>query len=133
MKDTSNDITLTPFATIGADERGITQDFTLPRKQDQFIYITRKAGTVSGNTYHTGKSPATQPKVFLLLSGEIRFSWRNVTTNHSAESVEIREAIMITIQPYVTHQIEVIKDAIMIECNAIADIQDDRIREAVDK
>jgi len=123
-------VNIRPFNPIGVDERGTMADFSLPRKQDQFIFITRKKGTVSGNTYHEGKSEATNPKIFLLLSGKIVFSYRKVGEKQVVtETVE--SPAMIEISPYVTHQIEVIEEALLLECNAIADIQNDRIRENV--
>ena len=123
-------VSITPFNLIGEDARGSTADFSLPRKQDQFIYIFRKKGTVSGNTYHEGKSEATSPKIFLLLSGKIIFSYRRIGEK-SAMTETIQAPAMIEITPHVTHQVEVIEDALLLECNAIADIQNDRIRENV--
>ena len=118
------------FNLVGEDERGMTSAFSLPRKQDEFIFITRKAGTISGNTYHEGKNAATNPKVFLLLSGEIIFSYRKIGENETSVNTILAPA-MIEIHPYFTHQVEVIKDVVMIECNSIADIQNDRIKEQV--
>lgn len=124
-------VKITPFNFIGKDDRGTTADFSLPRKQDQFIFINRKNGTVSGNTYHEGKSEATNPKVFLLLSGIISFSYRKIGDNQAMTEI-IQEPCMIEISPYVTHQVEVIEDALLLECNGIADIQNDRVRENVE-
>jgi len=124
-------VRVTPFNLIGEDERGTTADFSLPRKQDQFIFIIRKKGTVSGNTYHEGKSEATNPKIFLLLSGKIIFSYRKVSEKQVTTET-IQAPAMIEIAPYVTHQVEVIEEALLLECNAISDIQNDRIRENVE-
>ena len=124
-------IRVTLFNSVGADERGTTAEFSLPRKQDQFIFITRKKGTVSGNTYHEGKNKATNPKIFLLLSGKIIFSYRKIG-EEQAITETVQSPAMIEIAPYVTHQVEVVEDIVMLECNSIADIQDDRIRENVE-
>ncbi len=118
------------FKQLCEDERGITSEFSLPTPRENFIFITRKSGTVSGNTYHEGKNPTTHPKIFLLLSGEIIFSYRKVKeTNVFTELVHA--PAMIKVFSYVTHQIEVINDAIILECNSVMDIQNDRIKEAV--
>ncbi len=44
----NNLVRIKQFNIIGEDERGLTADFCLPRKQDNFIFITRKAGSLSG-------------------------------------------------------------------------------------
>ena len=38
------------FDVVGADERGLTAEFSLSRKQAEFVFITRKGKSVSGNT-----------------------------------------------------------------------------------
>lgn len=118
------------FNVVGEDDRGLTAEFSLPRKQDHFVMITRKASSVSGNTYHEGKQPATNPKLFILLMGKIRFSYRKV--GNTTQYCEIIEApATIEVSPYVTHKVEAISDLIILEGNSIKDIQSDRIREEV--
>lgn len=124
-------INITSFDPIGEDERGITSSFSLPRKQDQFIFLTRKPGSISGNTYHEGKHQATNPKIFLLLSGRVKFSYRKITEQQVHQDT-IKAPAKIEVSPYVTHQVEVIEEAIFIECNSITDIQTDRTRENVE-
>lgn len=123
-------LTITIPSLIGQDERGATLEFQLPRQQQEYIYITRKAGSVSGNTYHTGKSLATNPKTFVLVSGKIRLSYRKVgeTLKHQKEIIG---PAIIAIKPYVTHQVEALEDLIALECNSISDIQNDRVKEIV--
>ena len=118
------------FKIIGSDDRGITAEFKLPRKQEDFIYITRKAGSVSGNTYHAGKSEATNPKMFILFSGKIKISWRKVDEKKSYQQ-EVQAPALIKIAPYVTHKVETLEDMIIVECNSIEDIQGDRFKEDV--
>lgn len=120
-------VTISQFNTIGSDDRGLTANFSLPNQRDQFIYITRKSGTVSGNTYHTGKSVMTDPKIFLLLSGSIKFSYRHID-NTTSQTVTVNAPAKIEIPPYITHRVETITDSIFLECNALTDIEDDRIR-----
>ncbi len=123
-------VTIRKFNIIGTDERGITAEFFLPRKQAEFVMITRKAGSISGNTYHEGKSPATNPKTFVLLQGKIIFSYRKIGTEEKF-SDEIEAPAIIEALPRVTHSVEALSDILILECNAIKDIQDDRIREEV--
>ena|SRR3990167_5725365 len=115
---------------VGHDERGLTAEFSLPRKQAEFVFITRKGQSVSGNTYHEGKSAATSPKVFILLSGDITFSYRKIGTAEKFSEL-VQAPAVIEISPNVTHKVDALCDFILLECNSIKDIQNDRIREEV--
>ena len=123
-------VTIKSFRKIGADERGMTFELDLLNKRDQFVFLTRHSGTISGNTYHQGTCATTNPKIFLLLSGEIRFSWRKIDEK-TPQTTTLSAPCMIEVLPEVTHQVEAITDIILIECNSLADIQQDRIRELV--
>jgi len=125
-----NLVKIKEFNIIGSDDRGITTDFNIPRKQDQFIFLTRKSGSLSGNTYHQGKSLATNPKIFLLLNGSIRLSYRKIGET-LVNSIVIDKPSTIEISTMVTHKVEAISDIMMVECNSIADIQSDRNKEDV--
>ncbi|KTD20981.1 Uncharacterised protein [Legionella lansingensis] len=126
----SNCVVMKEFNLLGEDERGITQEFSLPRKQKDFIFITRKKGSISGNSYHTGKSIVTNPKTFILLSGQIEFSYR--TKSAADKTLQIINAPMIIeVQPHTVHAVKALTDIILIECNSIAEIRDDIIKEAV--
>ena len=122
-----NDIVITPFHQIGKDERGLTQSFELPREQASFIYVFRKAKSISGNTYHEGKSLGTCPKVFILIQGEIRLSYRH-KDEEEAKHLVLSQPCLISIQPLIAHKIEAITDMIILECNSISDIQNDRFK-----
>ena len=98
--------------------------------QKDFIYITRKKNSMSGNNYHTGKNLATNPKIFILLSGEIDFSYRPVATNHK-HTITISALALIEIKPNTIHAVKALTDIIIIECNSIADIEQDNFKEAV--
>ncbi|KTD17619.1 polysaccharide biosynthesis C-terminal domain-containing protein [Legionella jordanis] len=123
-------VTIKQFNIIGQDERGLTAECFLSRKQDKFVYISRKAGTVSGNTYHQGKSEGTHPKIFVVLSGRIKFSYRKIGTAH-VSSIEIAAPAQIEVLPYVTHKVEALEHCVILECNSLSDIKEDRIREEV--
>jgi hypothetical protein len=123
-------IRIKKFDVVGEDERGITAEFSLPRRQDEFILITRKAHSISGNAYHEGKNTTTNPKIFILLSGEITFSYRKIGATEKYSEL-VQAPAIIEISPYITHKIEAHSDFILLECNSIKDIQHDRIREEV--
>ena len=118
------------FTTIGQDERGITQSFKT-KDYGEFIYMTRIAGAVSGNTYHTGKNKGTNPKVFVLLSGEIELSYRTAGETHVVKNTILSPKV-ITIKPNVVHKIQAITDVTILENNCIEDIAGDRVRENVE-
>jgi hypothetical protein len=122
-------IKVTPINLVGKDERGATYDYSLPNRND-FIFISRKAGAESGNTYHEGKSAMTNPKIFVLLMGEIKFTYRHIEEDRHHE-ITIDTPSIIEIFPKVTHAVSAITDIGILECNSIADIVNDRQREAV--
>jgi hypothetical protein len=117
-------------SVIGEDARGLTAEFSLSRKQHEFVFISRKAGSISGNTYHEGKSPATKPKMFILLTGKILFYYRKIGTDKKY-CEEIDAPAVIEISSHVTHKVEALNDFVILECNSIKDIQDDRVKEEV--
>jgi hypothetical protein len=122
-------VEIMPLHLIGNDERGDTYDFSI-RDTSDFILIIRKAGTHSGNTYHKGVNSRTNPKIFVLLQGEIEFTYRHIEQKDFFTEI-IKHPSIIKIQPFVTHAIHTLSDMLILECNAIKDVQDDRYRENV--
>jgi hypothetical protein len=122
-------ISIKPLNKLGEDERGVTYNFKTKTTGD-FIFLTRKAGSLSGNTYHEGKNKGTNPKTFILLSGSIEFSYRHVESTTITIEI-ISEPSIVEIQPFVTHAVKAITDITMLEANSIQDIQEDRVRESV--
>ena len=70
LEYSDNFVSVKAIKKIGEDERGQTSVFSLPRKQDQFVFIERHPNTMSGNTYHEGQNEGTSPKVFVFLQGK---------------------------------------------------------------
>ena len=54
-----------------------------------------------------------------------------VTGETMTEAELIQAPAVIEISPYVTHKVEALCDFILLECNSIKDIQNDRIRDEV--
>lgn len=123
-------IEIKPLHVVGQDDRGATYDYHLENRED-YVLIQRAAGSISGNAYHLEKNKNTNPKTFILLSGEIELSYRHIEQQQH-EVVHIQQPSMIMIQPYVTHAVRAVTDMVMLECNSIQDLQDNRIRKAVD-
>lgn len=128
MNDTP--VAIIKFNELGHDERGTTSNFALPRKQDDFIYMTRAAGSLSGNTYHQGKNDGTNPKMFILVNGELELNYR-ITSEKEAHQLIVQAPALIKVKPYVIHSIKALTNIIILECNSIKDIQDDRIKEQI--
>lgn len=126
----SEHVRIKKFNIIGEDERGLTAEFSLSRKQSDFVFLTRKEKSLSGNTYHEGKNSATSPKMFILLVGKIILSYRKTGTDEKYTEV-IEAPAVIEISPYVTHKVDALSDFTLLECNSIKDIQNDRIKEEV--
>ena len=80
------------------------------------------AGTLSGkNSQITPASPETH---------DITLSYRKIGTAEKYSEL-IQAPAVIEISPYVTHKVEALCDFILLECNSIKDIQNDRIRDEV--
>lgn len=122
-------VVITSLNLVGAGERGNTYDFSL-RETSDFIYITRIAGSMNGNTYHEGVSDKTNPKIFILLSGEIEFYYRHIEETELTTQ-KVTAPAKIEIQPKVTHAMKAITDITVLECNGFKDIANDRYRLSV--
>jgi hypothetical protein len=122
---------ITEFNHIGDDERGFTKSFSV-KDYREFIYLTRKANTLSGNSYHKGLNEGTIEKVFVLLNGSITLKYRAVGSDDIFIK-SIDKPSVIKIKPYVVHNIFAHSDITMLENNSIGDIKSDIVRENVDK
>ena len=123
------EIKITPLNLLGKDERGITYSFQT-KKTGDFIFLTRKAGSLSGNTYHEGKNLGTNPKTFILLDGEIEFNYRSINSTDKKQ-IKITTPSIIEVKPYTIHNVKALTDFIMLEANSLADIQNDRVKHEV--
>ena len=122
----SNYIKVTPLNLVGEDERGATYTYGFENRKN-FVFITRKAGTVSGHTYHEGKSIGTNPKTFVILTGQLVFRYRHID-EQTQHAIRITEPSIIEVVPMVAHAVEAITDITILECNSLAEIENDRHR-----
>ncbi|MBU2897760.1 polysaccharide biosynthesis C-terminal domain-containing protein [Vibrio hepatarius] len=122
-------ITVKPFNVISNDERGETKSFKV-KDYGEFIYITRKKGSLCGNTYHKGQNEGTRLKTFVLLQGEVTVHYRHINSEKS-ESLKVIAPSVIEIEPLIVHNMHVENDIVILENNSINDIQEDVIRETV--
>ncbi len=123
-------ITLKEMNIIGEDNRGITCSYSLNNKQADYLYLFRKKGTISGNAYQKGLLSNMNPKTFILLTGKILLSFRQVNTKEVYTKI-ISSPKIIEINPYIIHTVEALEDYVLLECNSINDVELDRVKEVL--
>ena len=108
------------------DERGALHYFNTNRT-GEFLLVYRKAGTISGQHYHKGKSPGKNPEEMLLLQGSITMNWKNLQTNVS-DTIIIEAPSRVIIEANVWHEVKALTDIIFIELNSLVDGSEDTYR-----
>lgn len=122
-------ITIREFNDIGYDDRGETKSFAV-KDYGQFIYLTRKKGSLCGNSYHRGTNEGTRLKTFILLQGEVVVHYRRVDSS-TIESIRVVAPSIIEVEPFVVHNMYMESDVMILENSSISDIKEDVIRENV--
>ncbi len=105
------------------DERGALHYFSTDRT-GEFLLVYRKAGTISGQHYHKGKSPGKNPEEMLLLQGSITMNWKNLETNVS-DTITIEAPSRVIIDANVWHEVKALTDIIFIELNSLVEGSED--------
>lgn len=100
---------------IGEDERGATYKFEQLRT-GEFMVAERKAGSISGNHYHTGKHPYKRPEQLVLMKGRIMIHWRSLDGADKG-SFDVEAPATIQIEANIWHQVLAIEDFVMLELN----------------
>jgi len=116
MKESSM-VKITPLQQIGSDDRGGTFVFDNERT-GQLIVAQRKAGSISGGNYHTGKHPYKVPEILVIMQGNCTLRWKDIhSENHGTETV-IGPA-QIVIPPNIWHELKGETDFVMLEMNGL--------------
>jgi len=108
------------------DERGSLHYFSTDRT-GEFLLVYRKAGTISGQHYHKGKSPGKNPEEMLLVQGSITMHWKNLETNES-DTITIEAPSRVIIEANVWHEVKALTDIIFIELNSLVEGSEDTYR-----
>jgi quercetin dioxygenase-like cupin family protein len=108
------------------DERGALHYFSTDRT-GEFLLVYRKAGTISGQHYHKGKSPGKNPEEMLLVQGSITMNCKNLETNVS-DTITIEAPSRVIIEANVWHEVKALTDIIFIELNSLVDGSEDTYR-----
>jgi quercetin dioxygenase-like cupin family protein len=108
------------------DERGALHYFSTDRT-GEFLLVYRKAGSISGQHYHKGKSVGKNPEEMLLLQGSITMNWKNLETNIT-DTITIEAPSRVIIEANVWHEVKALTDIIFIELNSLAEGSEDTYR-----
>lgn len=108
------------------DERGALHYFSTHRT-GEFLLVYRKAGTISGQHYHKGKSAGKNPEEMLLVQGSITMNWKNLETNVS-DTITVEAPSRVIIEANVWHEVKALTDIIFIELNSLAEGSEDTYR-----
>jgi dTDP-4-dehydrorhamnose 3,5-epimerase-like enzyme len=108
------------------DERGALHYFSTDRT-GEFLLVYRKAGTISGQHYHKGKSPGKNPEQMLLVQGSIIMNWKNLSTEEQG-TITIEAPSRVIIEANVWHEVKALTDIIFIELNSLAEGSEDTYR-----
>jgi quercetin dioxygenase-like cupin family protein len=108
------------------DERGALHYFSTNRT-GEFLLVYRKAGSISGQHYHKGKSVGKNPEEMLLLQGSITMNWKNLETNIT-DTITIEAPSRVIIEANVWHEVKALTDIIFIELNSLAEGSEDTYR-----
>ena len=105
------------------DQRGALHYFSTNRT-GEFLLVYRKAGTISGQHYHKGKSPGKNPEEMLLVQGSITMNWKNLGTEEQG-TITIEAPSRVIIEANVWHEVKALTDIIFIELNSLVEGSED--------
>ena len=108
------------------DERGALHYFSTNRT-GEFLLVYRKAGTISGQHYHKGKSAGKNPEEMLLVQGSIQMEWKNLHTEEKG-NLTIEAPSRVIIEANVWHEVKALTDIIFLELNSLAEGSEDTYR-----
>jgi dTDP-4-dehydrorhamnose 3,5-epimerase-like enzyme len=119
----SDQVNIIPIQKIGEDQRGSTHIFETDRT-GEFIIAFRNKGSLSGRHYHKGRSDHKNPEKIIIMKGEATVNWIDIKTGEKGVAKAIAPA-MVTIAPWVWHEVVADEDMVVFELNALADGQGD--------
>jgi dTDP-4-dehydrorhamnose 3,5-epimerase-like enzyme len=108
------------------DERGALHYFNTNRT-GEFLLVYRKAGTISGQHYHKGKSAGKNPEEMLLVQGSLLMEWKNLLTEEIG-NLTIEAPSRVIIEANVWHEVKAMTDIIFIELNSLVEGSEDTYR-----
>ncbi len=80
----------------------------------QINAFSRKAGTLFGDHFHTGRDPAKNPELFFVVYGSFDF-WAYDKFNDKRGTAILTAGDTITIHPHILHGFKAITDVVYVE------------------
>lgn len=108
------------------DERGALHYFSTDRT-GEFLLVYRKAGSISGQHYHSGFSKGKNPEEMLLVQGEIILNWKDLLSQEIG-TLNIKAPSRVIIPAKIWHEVKAVTDIIFIELNSLVDGSEDTYR-----
>ncbi len=106
---------IVPLNLRQKDKRGKVFDFFLKDKK-HFLFFFTKKGKLRAAHYHLGKSKSKNPENLFLVSGKIKFFFKDMKTGKE-EIVIVSDPSWIRIWPKVYHELHALTDYILFEPN----------------
>lgn len=116
-------VKITEISLLGENERGATYEL-FTRSTKGFLLAYRKAGSISGNHWHQGKSKTKNPEILLLLSGKINLYCKDLETREE-KSYELEAPIKAEIFANVLHTVTAITNCSFLEFNSLKEHKED--------
>ena len=110
-------VKIIPLSKIGSDDRGATFVFDNDRT-GQLIVAQRKAGSISGGNYHTGKHPYKVPEKLVIMQGNCTLNWKDINGDGEGSETVVGPA-QIIIPPNIWHELIGETDFVMLELNGL--------------
>jgi len=119
-------IKITKLKLIRKDQRGSSYAFSTRSTKD-FLLVTRKKGTISGEHYHEGKSKQKDPETLILIKGKLKLHCKNIKTGEELKTV-IEAPCKIEIGTFIWHKVVALSDITFLETNSMAQHKRDTIK-----
>ncbi|MBI4406423.1 hypothetical protein HY571_00750 [Candidatus Micrarchaeota archaeon] len=120
-------VVITKLPEARPDDRGQAFDLPLP-KGNGLMYITRKAGTISGKHFHEGKTAGKSPEVIILLSGKAEFYCKDLKTKEEMSCL-LEAPVKVEVNPFVWHELKALTDIAILELSSLQEHKQDTVRE----
>lgn len=120
------ELKITPLKQLGENVFGKTFELTARSTRD-YLLAYRKAGSVSGNHYHEGKSEGKNPEQLILVSGEAEIYAKDINTGEE-HTERVNAPTLISIGAFILHTVTAITDISFFELNSLEEHKADTKR-----
>lgn len=117
--------TCEPLHLIGENDFGQTLEL-LNTISNKLLLAYRKAGSVSGNHYHTGNEDSKNPEILYLIAGEVQLELEHLPTGLK-EGFPASAPCKVQIYPNTLHRLLAKTDIIFLEMNSLEEHQRDTL------